>query len=62
MTERLRKVLGLCSMGRNSRASNFVLTDEQRMDLDDISRDLQKLLDEILPDWNTINIEVLKYN
>ena len=56
-----RKTIGMASIGRNARASNFVLDDEQRMDLDDISQNLQKLLDKILPEWVTINIEVVKY-
>ena len=54
-----RDVLGYLSTGRNARVSNWSLTDEQLRALEDIQRDLFKLLDQLFPDWNTVNIEVV---
>lgn len=52
------RMIGYASIGRHSRASNFVMTEEQRMDFEDAQQALIKALDKFLPSWETINIEI----
>ena len=55
------KVLAIISIGHHSRASNLVITEEQRRDLEDVQSKLTEFFDGLFPEWDTINIEVSKY-
>lgn len=49
-----KKLMGYIVMGKHSTVSDLSLTEEQRIYMDE----LRKNLDKIIPDWETIKIEV----
>ena len=54
-------ILAIASIGHHSRVSNLVMTDEQTMRLNFAEAELKDIFDELFPEWDTINIEVSKY-
>lgn len=49
-----KKMIAYIVMGRHSTVSDLSLTEEQRIYMDELRKDLDK----IVPNWETIKIEV----
>ncbi len=56
----MSKLLGMASIGHHSRVSNWVMTKEQNIYMDLALQELKKVMDDVFPGWDTINIEVKK--
>ncbi len=56
------KVVKTIVIGSHSRVMNLGLTEVQAMDFDDIESNFKKLLEELNIEWDTIKIEVKKYD
>ncbi len=56
-----KTILVMMSIGHHSRVSNLSITEEQRRNLEDVQSKLMEFFDGLFPDWDTINIEVSKY-
>lgn len=52
------RTIAFASIGHNSRASNLKMNKEQTMEMDFIMAALKRLLDEMYPTWETLNLEL----
>ncbi len=56
------RVVKTIVIGSHSRVMDLGLTEEQAMDFDDIESNFKRLLEELNIEWDTIKIEVKKYD
>jgi len=62
MTTPPSRVVKTIVIGSHSRVMDLGLTEHQAMDFDDIEANFKKLLEELNIKWDTIKIEVKKYD